>query len=308
MKVAVVGLGQMGSAVTELLLERGHEVAVWNRSAEPRERLAGAGAVDCPDHAAVWREVDAAVTFLANDAAADAVLAAPDGLLAAAPEGALLIEMSTISPQASARIAETAAARGVLYVRAPVSGNPVVVRAGNLTAITSGPPDARAAAAPYLEAFTGKRFEVGDGDEARVVKLALNILIASTNQGLAEAIVLGEAHGVDRGALLEVVKGSSVSSPVRRLQVRAARPARLYADVLDHEPRQGPRADGRGRRGRRGRAAHDGRPARSGAGGGGPRPRRRRPLGGAAAAPGPRRRDAGHPGRQLAPPCSSVQL
>lgn len=213
MKVAVVGLGQMGSAVAELLLERGHEVAVWNRSAEPRERLAGGGAVDCPDHAAVWREVDAAVTFLANDAAAEAVLAAPDGLLAAAPEGALLIEMSTISPQASARIAKTAAARGVLYVRAPVSGNPVVVRAGNLTAITSGPPDARAAAAPYLEAFTGKRFEVGDGDEARVVKLALNILIASTNQGLAEAIVLGEAHGVDRGALLEVVKGSSVSSP-----------------------------------------------------------------------------------------------
>lgn len=213
MKVAVVGLGQMGSAVTELLLERGHEVAVWNRSAEPRERLADAGAVDCPDLAAVWREVDAAITFLANDAAADAVLAAPDGLLAAAPEGALLIEMSTISPQASARIAATAAARGVLYVRAPVSGNPVVVRAGNLTAITSGPPAARAAAAPYLEAFTAKRFEVGDGDEARVVKLALNILIASTNQGLAEAIVLGEAHGVDRGALLEVVKGSSVSSP-----------------------------------------------------------------------------------------------
>jgi 3-hydroxyisobutyrate dehydrogenase-like beta-hydroxyacid dehydrogenase len=213
MKVAVVGLGQMGSAVSELLLERGHEVAVWNRSTEPRERLAGGGAVACPDYAAVWREAGAAVTFLADDGSTDAVLAAPDGLLASAPAGSVLIEMSTISPQASARIAETAAAHGVRYVRAPVSGNPVVVRAGNLTAIVSGPPDAREAAAPYLDAFTARRFEVGDGDEARVVKLALNILIASTNQGLAEAVVLGEAHGVDRAALLEVVKGSSVSSP-----------------------------------------------------------------------------------------------
>jgi 3-hydroxyisobutyrate dehydrogenase-like beta-hydroxyacid dehydrogenase len=213
MKLAVVGIGQMGAAVAELLLERGHEVAVWNRSSEPRERLAEAGAVPCDDLGAVWREADAAVTYLANDAAVDAVLVAEDGLLATAPSGALLIEMSTISPAASARVAEAAAARGVRYLRAPVSGNPVVVRAGNLTAITSGPPEAHEAAAPYLEAFTARIFDVGSADEARVVKLALNVVIAANNEALAEAIVLGEAHGVDRAALLDVIKGSSAASP-----------------------------------------------------------------------------------------------
>jgi 3-hydroxyisobutyrate dehydrogenase-like beta-hydroxyacid dehydrogenase len=211
--VAVVGLGQMGAAVAGLLLERGHEVAVWNRSPAPRERLVAAGAVAADGYADVWRRAGCALTFLADDGAADAVLAADDGLLGAAPAGALVIELSTISPEASARVAATAEARGVRYVRSPVSGNPVVVRAGNLTAITSGPADALAAAAPYLDAFTARRFEVGDGEQARVVKLALNILIASTNQGLAEAIVLGEQHGVDRAALLEVVTGSAVASP-----------------------------------------------------------------------------------------------
>lgn len=213
MKVAVVGLGQMGAAVAEFLLERGHEVVAWNRSPAPRERLVAAGAAAADGYADVWRQAGCALTFLANDAAVDAVLAADDGLLASAPAGALVIDLSTISPEASARVAVTAEARGVRYVRSPVSGNPVVVRAGNLTAITSGPTDALAAAASYLDAFTARRFAVGDGEQARVVKLALNILIASTNQGLAEAIVLGERHGVDRAALLEVVTGSAVASP-----------------------------------------------------------------------------------------------
>jgi 3-hydroxyisobutyrate dehydrogenase-like beta-hydroxyacid dehydrogenase len=212
MKLAVVGLGQMGSAVAELLLQRGHEVAVWNRSPDARDRLAAAGAQPCDDLAAVWQAAGAAISFLRDDAAVEEVLAGPQGLLAAAPAGAVLLEMSTISPAASARVA-AAAPPGVHYVRAPVSGNPAVVRAGNLRAIVSGSPAARAAAVPYLEAFCARRFEVGDAEEARVVKLAANILIGATNQALAEAIVLGEAHGVPRESLLEVIGASSVASP-----------------------------------------------------------------------------------------------
>src|SRR5262249_54288841 len=115
---------------------------------------------------------------------------------------------------ASARIAERADDAGVDYLRSPVSGNPGVVRSGTLTLVVSGPEDAAQRLDPLLRAIGPKVFYVGEGERARVVKLTLQVLVGGITELLGEALVLGEAGGVDRAKLLEVINASAVGSPL----------------------------------------------------------------------------------------------
>lgn len=210
MDVAIVGLGRMGQALARRLLDQGHRVAVWNRSPGPAQELAAAGAEVVDDLAGAWAGGRPVITFLADDDAVEVVCA---DLVAGAAPGALLIEMSTISQAASARVAEAADAAGVRYLRAPVSGNPTVITAGNLGIMVSGERAAFDDAHALLTAIGPKVYYVGDAEQARIMKLVLNAIIAGTTQLLAEAITLGEAHGLERADMLDVMAGSAIASP-----------------------------------------------------------------------------------------------
>jgi 3-hydroxyisobutyrate dehydrogenase-like beta-hydroxyacid dehydrogenase len=218
MNVAIVGLGRMGRALARRLLDQGHDVAVWNRSNGPVQEMAGAGATALGELGAAWDGGRPVITFLADDAAVEQVCG---DLIAAAPSGATLIEMSTISPPASARVAQAAQARGVRYLRAPVSGNPSVITAGNLGIMVSGERAVYDDVHPLLLAIGPKVYYVGDAEQARVLKLVLNSVIAGTTQLLAEALTLGEVNGLDRADMLEVVAGSAVASPFIAYKTKA---------------------------------------------------------------------------------------
>ena len=220
MQVAVVGLGKMGSALARHLLGQGTEVVVWNRSPAPVGALVAEGAVAAGDLAAAWRGSTAVCTFLADDAAVDAVLLAEGGLLAAPPPGGLLLEHSTVSPEVSARVAEVASARGVGYVRCPVSGNPEVLAAGDLALIVSGDREDVDRAGPVLERIGASASYVGGGEHARVVKLAVNSMLAGSAELLAELVVLTEAWGVDRTVLLPLLQRSALGSPFVHYKTR----------------------------------------------------------------------------------------
>jgi 3-hydroxyisobutyrate dehydrogenase-like beta-hydroxyacid dehydrogenase len=208
--VAVVGLGKMGLPIAERILEGGFPLSVWNRTAEKAEALADRGATVLASSADALAAADVCVTMLADDGALEEVAA---GVLGGARPGTTLVDMSTVSVAASERVAGRAAATGVEFLRAPVSGNPSVVRAGNLTVIVSGPEDAARRLEPLLRSIGPKMLYVGEGERARVAKLVLQILIAGTAELLGEALVLGEAAGVDRSTLLEVIGKSAVASP-----------------------------------------------------------------------------------------------
>jgi len=227
MQVAVAGLGKMGSALARRLLAQGLELTVWNRSAGAAEALAAEGALVAPDLAALWSQATVVITFLADDAATEQVVLGPAGLIAAAPPGGLIVDMSTISPAASSRVAAAAEARGIGYVRSPVSGNPGVLAAGQLTLIVSGPPKDVEAALPLLELVGPKVFLVGSGEEARVVKLAVNAVLGATAQAMAESVALSEACGVERSVFLDVLGSSAAGSPFVRYK-RDALVARRY--------------------------------------------------------------------------------
>jgi 3-hydroxyisobutyrate dehydrogenase-like beta-hydroxyacid dehydrogenase len=213
MKVAVLGLGLMGAPIAERVLAAGHDLTVYNRTPEKGDGLVAAGAVRAESPRDLLAGSDVCITMIADDAALESVTLGQGGVLEGARPGTVLVDMSTVSVDASCRVADVAAAREVAYLRAPVSGNPGVVRAGNLTIVVSGPTAAFERLAELLRAIGPNVYHVGEGEEARVVKLALAIMIAGTAELMAEAMLLGEAGGVSRADLLEVMGNSAVGSP-----------------------------------------------------------------------------------------------
>jgi 3-hydroxyisobutyrate dehydrogenase-like beta-hydroxyacid dehydrogenase len=208
--VGLIGLGHMGAAFGERLLAAGYPLVVFNRSPEKAEPLAALGAEIAGSMEALAGRVDVVVTSLAND---DALASVATSVAKSARPGTVLVDMSTVSPGISADVAALTRDAGVAYLRAPVSGNPSVVRAGNLSFIVSGPKDALAQAEPVLVAIGPTIQYVGDGEQARVIKLAVNLVIGGLAQLIAEALVLAEASGVPRRELLEVMGNSAAGAP-----------------------------------------------------------------------------------------------
>ncbi len=208
----------MGTAFAERLLDAGYPLVVHNRTRERAEALVPRGAVVAATVDELAGQADVIVTSLADDEALEAVGAQ---IVDAARPGSILVDTSTVSPQASARIAERAEAASVGYLRAPVSGNPSVVRAGNLSFIVSGPREVLDRVAPVIGAIGPNVRHVGDDEQARIVKLAINLVIGGLAELMAEALVLGEASGVSRAALLEVMGASAVGAPFVKYKTEA---------------------------------------------------------------------------------------
>jgi 3-hydroxyisobutyrate dehydrogenase-like beta-hydroxyacid dehydrogenase len=208
--VGLIGLGHMGTAFAERVLQAGFPLLVYNRTASKAESVAARGASVAGSAAELAARVDVILTSLSDDDALEAVAAE---VVPAARPGAVLVDMSTVSPGASARVAADAGAASVAYLRAPVSGNPAVVRAGNLSFIVSGPADALAQVKPVIRAIGPTIHFVGDAEQARIVKLAINLMIGGLAELMSEALVLGESAGVSRDDLLKVMGESAAGAP-----------------------------------------------------------------------------------------------
>ena len=208
--VGLIGLGNMGTAFGERLLDGGYDLLVYNRTAAKAEPLAARGAAVADTAEELAERVDVVLTSLPNDEALESV--AEEVVGAMSPDG-VLVDLSTVSPGASARVAALADEASVAYLRSPVSGNPTVVRAGNLSLIVSGPRATLERVEPVLTTIGPTVQYVGDGEQARIVKLALNLVIAGLAQLMSEALVLAEASDVSRKDLLEVMGSSAVGAP-----------------------------------------------------------------------------------------------
>ena len=208
--VGLIGLGNMGTAFAERLLDGGYDLLVYNRTAAKADPLAARGAAVSDTAEELAERVDVVLTSLPNDEALESV--AEEVVGAMRPDG-VLVDLSTVSPGASARVAALADETSVAYLRAPVSGNPTVVRSGNLSFIVSGPREALDRVGPVLETIGPTVHYVGDAEQARIVKLALNLMIAGLAQLMSEALVLAEASDVSRQDLLETMGSSAVGAP-----------------------------------------------------------------------------------------------
>jgi 3-hydroxyisobutyrate dehydrogenase-like beta-hydroxyacid dehydrogenase len=214
MEAGFIGLGAMGHAMAANLLRAGHALAVWNRSPQKAQDLAAAGATAAGSPAEAAR-AGVVLTMLADDAAVEAVVERPDGVLAGLPPGGLHVSMSTISYALSERLTRLHAEHGQQFVAAPVFGRPQAAEAAKLFVAAAGPEDQIARAEPLFAALGQRIFRLGERPAAaNLVKLCGNFMIMCAVEAMAEAMTLAGKAGVEKGALLEVLTGTLFGAPV----------------------------------------------------------------------------------------------
>ena len=215
-RVGWIGVGRMGFALSTRLLDAGLDLAVYNRTRSKVEPLAvrGAKVVDAPVDLA-----DRDVVFIMVSESTDlAQVTSGEGGLLTHPDLAprIVVDSSTVSTEASAHTRRNAEARGAQFLAAPVSGNPKVVRSGNLTLAVSGPREAFEEVQPLLALLGRGVTYVGDGEVARLVKICHNVFLGVVIQSLAEITLLAERGGTTRAAFLEFLNDSVLGSTFTR--------------------------------------------------------------------------------------------
>jgi 3-hydroxyisobutyrate dehydrogenase len=216
-----VGTGRMGYSLAKRLLEAGCDLAVYNRTRSKAEPLAELGATIAASPSELAdREI--VFTMVAGSDDFKQVVVGPDGLLStagAAPR--IIVDSTTVAPEASEQVRREAAERDVALLAAPVSGNPHVVAAGLLTFVVSGPQAAYREVEPYLDRLGAGATYVGEGERARLAKICHNLLLGVVAQSLAEIVVLAEKGGIARADLLEFINGSVMGSMFTRYKTPA---------------------------------------------------------------------------------------
>lgn len=208
-----IGAGRMGTAMAGFVLAAGYPVLVCSRTAASRQRLVVRGAREAANPAECAREADLVFSSIPDDATLRAIALGPDGALANARPGAVFVDTSTVSVEASAEVAGEADKLGVLYLRIPISGNAASAQHGEVTALVSGPQSAWETVKPVVKTFSNAQVYLGAGEEARVMKLVVNALVVNFAQAMAEALALGRKAGLDWSLMLDTLAQSTLTSP-----------------------------------------------------------------------------------------------
>jgi 3-hydroxyisobutyrate dehydrogenase-like beta-hydroxyacid dehydrogenase len=213
MKIGFIGLGRMGSAMAENLLKAGHDVTVFNRSAEKSRPLLDLGAHQASSIAQACTG-EAVITMLADDTAVSNAALTDDGIVKKLPQRAVHISMSTISVELSKQLAQAHARAGQRFVAAPVFGRPEAAAAAQLFIVAAGDPAAVGACRPLFDAMGQRTISIDeDPTAANLVKLSGNFLLASAIEALGEAVALVGKAGIDRHAFVDLLTSTIFPAP-----------------------------------------------------------------------------------------------
>ena len=214
-RIGWIGLGRMGEAMVKRLIQAGHGVAVWNRTAAKARPLVEYGATLAGSKQEL-AACDMVFTMISTTDDLKQVLFADDGLASGKAKPKLVVDSSSISEEGSAEIRERLEALGIGYLCAPVSGNAKVAKAGKLLVVASGPQALYEQALPCLQAMARKVMRVGEGELARVWKIAHNTMFGVVIQNLCEITVLAEKAGIPRHVFLQSINDSVLGSMYTR--------------------------------------------------------------------------------------------
>jgi 3-hydroxyisobutyrate dehydrogenase-like beta-hydroxyacid dehydrogenase len=217
--IGFVGLGAMGSRIAGRLLDSGHRVYATNRTAAKAQPLIEHGLLWLDTPREVAASADVLISMVTDDAALDAITAGPQGLLAGLRPGQVYIDMSTVSPQASRRVAERVRARGGDMLDAPVSGSIPQAESGTLAIMVGGERHAFAAVESLLRELGQTVTYIGPSGQGLLLKLAINISLAVQTLAFSEGLLLAERAGVDSEIAAAVMSASSIGSPMLKARV-----------------------------------------------------------------------------------------
>ncbi len=214
MRIGWIGLGDMGQVIVPRLLEAGHDVVGWNRTAAKGEdlRAAGMGWAESPREVAARSEV---VFSIVTDArAVEAVALGEDGVIAGLSSDGIYLDMSTIDPEVSRRVAAAFGEQGKTMLDAPLSGSPVTVRQGTASTMVGGDRDAFGRVESVLLDIGSKVSYIGPSGTAVQMKVAINLTLIVEMVVFCESVALAEKGGVDRAVAVDAMLKSVVASPV----------------------------------------------------------------------------------------------
>lgn len=256
-EVAVLGAGRMGAAMCRRLVDAGHHVRLWNRTAARAESVRAevpAGLDVAESAAACVAGAEVVISMLADGDATTATLLAPELLDALAP-GAVVCDLGTSGVGAARRLAEAYATAGRRFVDSPVSGSVASVASGQLLVMAAGAPGDVAAVTPVLSAFSARVIRVGDAGQGQAMKLAVNLVVHDLNSAVSESLVLAEGAGIELATAYDVLENSAVGAPFVRYKRAAfleegqpvamsldlvAKDFRLIADLASSQSRRVP--------------------------------------------------------------------
>lgn len=213
-KVAWVGLGKLGLPMAIRIVQAGHAVQGFDLSAERMAIGEEAGIVAHADLASAVAGCRLVFVSIPDDKALLGLTLAQGRLIETMQPDSVLIETSTVSIEASMKVADAAAERGIAYLRCPVSGNPVAAESGTLSAMVSGPRQALDEALPVMESFTKAQYWLGEEEQARFAKLAINLMIAVSAGMMGEALAMARRGNIGWEAMLDLMADSAVGSPM----------------------------------------------------------------------------------------------
>ena len=214
--VGFVGLGIMGKPMAENLVEAGYDLVVYNRTREKAEELEGVQVAGSPREVA--ENSDIIITMLPDSPQVEEVLAGGDGVFEGIKDGALIVDMSTISPVVTEELSEKAREQGASMLDAPVSGGDVGAIDGTLSIMVGGSEEDFGRALPLFEVMGDTVIHVGPVGTGQVVKAANQIVVALTIEAVSEALVLGSRGGVAPEKILDVLGGGLAGNKVMEVK------------------------------------------------------------------------------------------
>jgi 3-hydroxyisobutyrate dehydrogenase-like beta-hydroxyacid dehydrogenase len=213
MRIGWIGAGKMGGPMSRRLVAAGAALKVYDPVAANVAAVVDAGGAAGSSNRDVAEGADIVVSMIPNDAVLRDVTLGGEGIFSVMAESSVFIDMSTVSPETSRDVAAAAESAGIAYLRAPVSGSTALAEAGTLTIMVSGPEATAMRCAPLFSEMGAKHFYLGDSEQARYLKLVINLLVGTTGAVLAEALTLGRKGGLDWAQMLDVIGASAIASP-----------------------------------------------------------------------------------------------
>lgn len=213
-RLGFVGLGTMGGRVARRLLDAGHPVCGYNRTFGRAAWLEELGLVRCLSPREVAERSDIVFSMVSNTAALEAVTGGEDGLLSGLAPGRIHVDMSTVAPETSRRLAALARERGAFMLDAPVSGSVTTLEQGQLSIMVGGEEEPFQRALPVLRAIGPVVTHVGGNGQAVLMKIAVNLSLAVQMVAFSEGVLIAEKGGISRATAVEVLLNSVIASPM----------------------------------------------------------------------------------------------
>lgn len=219
--IGFIGLGAMGAPMARNIRNGGYALGVYNRTPAAAEPFRALGASVCESPKQTAGRADITVIMVTGPEALEEVISGPDGVVAGLTAGKAVINMSTVSPEATEAAAKAVAEKGADFVDAPVSGSVKPAEEGTLTVLAGAKDKALSRVMPVLKSMAGEVIACGDIGQGTRMKLVLNLMLGNMMHALAEGMTLGRRFGLETGAILSALASGPMAAPMYQLKGKA---------------------------------------------------------------------------------------